>query len=75
MTIYLNCARVVLAAGALALAGLSVPAPAHADQYDFVVYLDNNGVYYSSVSGVEQLSIPVDRGVSGDLRFGVLIAV
>ena len=24
---------------------------------------------------VEQLSIPVDRGVSGDLRFGVLIAV
>ncbi|MFL0243441.1 hypothetical protein [Mycobacterium sp. SMC-17] len=23
----------------------------------------------------EQLSIPVDRGVSGDLRFGVLIAV
>ncbi|WP_244872658.1 MULTISPECIES: hypothetical protein [unclassified Mycolicibacterium] len=24
---------------------------------------------------LEQLSIPVDRGVSGDLRFGVLIAV
>ena len=27
------------------------------------------------VETVEQLSIPVDRGVSGDLRFGVLIAV
>ena len=26
-------------------------------------------------AGGEQLSIPVDRGVSGDLRFGVLIAV
>ncbi len=26
-------------------------------------------------AGDEQLSIPVDRGVSGDLRFGVLIAV
>ncbi len=27
------------------------------------------------ILGTEQLSIPVDRGVSGDLRFGVLIAV
>ncbi len=26
-------------------------------------------------ASAEQLSIPVDRGVSGDLRFGVLIAV
>ncbi|GCB01823.1 DUF732 domain-containing protein [Mycolicibacterium sp. NCC-Tsukiji] len=52
MNIYSNCARVVLAAGTMALAGLLVPAPAHADQYDFVVYLDNNGVYYASVSGV-----------------------
>jgi len=36
----------------MALAGFLVPVPVHADQYDFVVYLDNNGVYYSSVSGV-----------------------
>ncbi|WP_394329056.1 acyl-CoA dehydrogenase family protein [Mycobacteroides abscessus] len=34
-----------------------------------------NGAKTFITSGVEQLSIPVDRGVSGDLRFGVLIAV
>lgn len=28
-----------------------------------------------SASGPEELSIPVDRGVSGDLRSGVLIVV
>ncbi len=52
MSTYLNRARAVLAAGVIVLAGLLTSAPAHADQYDFVVYLDNNGVYYSSVSGV-----------------------
>nr|WP_082763689.1 MscL family protein [Mycolicibacterium mucogenicum] len=33
------------------------------------------GVLRIHLLGDEQLSIPVDRGVSGDLRFGVLIAV
>ena len=32
-------------------------------------------IEYTKDQYVEQLSIPVDRGVSGDLRFGVLIAV
>ncbi|WP_182871641.1 hypothetical protein [Mycobacteroides abscessus] len=32
-------------------------------------------VYARGGPVTEQLSIPVDRGVSGDLRFGVLIAV
>ncbi|MCX8564013.1 DUF732 domain-containing protein [Mycolicibacterium mucogenicum] len=52
MTTYLNRARVLLAAGAMVLSGLFVAAPAQADQYDFVSNLDNNGVYYSSISGV-----------------------
>jgi hypothetical protein len=29
-----------------------VAAPANADQYDFVSFLDNNGVYYASISDV-----------------------
>lgn len=37
---------------ATAAAPLTLAAPAHADQYDFVSYLDNKGVYYSSISGV-----------------------
>lgn len=52
MTTYFNRGCMSLVAGIAALAGLLTSAPAHADQYDFVVYLDNNGVYYSSVSGV-----------------------
>ena len=52
MTTYFNRVRMSLAAGSMALMALIGAAPAHADQYDFVVYLDNNGVYYSSVSGV-----------------------
>ena len=52
MTTYLNRVRVLLAVGAMALIGLFVAAPAQADQYDFVSNLDNNGVYYSSISGV-----------------------
>lgn len=49
MTTYFT--RLLTGAG-LVLAALAAPAPAHADQYDFVSYLDNNGVYYSSISGV-----------------------
>lgn len=52
MTTHFNRGRMSLVAGNAALDGLLTSAPAHADQYDFVVYLDNNGVYYSSVSGV-----------------------
>lgn len=52
MTTYFKHGRMSLVAGVIALAALVGAAPAHADQYDFVVYLDNNGVYYSSVSGV-----------------------
>lgn len=33
------------------------------------------GLHRARWAFTEQLSIPVDRGVSGDLRFGVLIAV
>jgi len=52
MTTYLNRACVLVAVGAMALIGLVVATPAQADQYDFVSYLDNNGVYYSSITGV-----------------------
>ena len=52
MTTYFGRGRLLVAAGSAALAGLFVAAPARADQYDFVSNLDNNGVYYSSVSGV-----------------------
>ena len=52
MTRYFTRVRVLLVAGAMTLVGLFAAAPAHADQYDFVSYLDNKGVYYSSISGV-----------------------
>lgn len=44
-------------AGALCLAvaaaaTTALAAPAHADQYDFVSMLDNEGVYYSSITDV-----------------------
>ncbi|MBU8833319.1 DUF732 domain-containing protein [Mycolicibacterium goodii] len=44
-------------AGALCLAvaaaaTTALAAPAHADQYDFVATLDNEGVYYSSITDV-----------------------
>ena len=34
---------------------IGVAAPANADQYDFVSFLDNNGVYYDSISDVIDL--------------------
>ena len=43
--------RVVLAIAA-GIGALAFAAPAHADQYDYVSYLDSEGVYYSSISGV-----------------------
>lgn len=50
----------------MALIGLFVAAPAQADQYDFVSDLDNNGVYYSSISGV----IDADKMTCRLLRSG-----
>jgi len=50
---YLARARTVTAALALgAAAAMALAAPVHADQYDFVSMLDNEGVYYSSISDV-----------------------
>lgn len=49
MTTHLNR---LLAFCGLALVGLFSAAPAHADQYDFVADLDNNGVYYASITDV-----------------------
>lgn len=45
----------VLAAVAMPIAAVAVAAPAQADQFDYVSYLDNNGIYYSSVSDVIDL--------------------
>jgi len=52
MATYFNRTALFLAAAGMALVGFVTAAPAHADQYDFVSYLDNKGVYYSSISGV-----------------------
>lgn len=49
MTTHLNR---LLATCGLALIGLIAAAPAHADQYDFVADLDNNGVFYASITDV-----------------------
>lgn len=40
--------------------------PAHADQYDFVSFLDNNGVYYDSILDV----IDVGKAVCRTIRNG-----
>lgn len=37
------------------VAAVAVAAPAHADQFDFVADLDQNGIYYSSISDVIDL--------------------
>ena len=37
------------------IAALALAAPAHADQYDYVSVLDNEGVYYDSISDVIDL--------------------
>ena len=49
MTTHLNR---LLATCGLALIGLIDAAPAHADHYDFVADLDNNGVFYASITDV-----------------------
>ena len=60
---------------ATAAAPLTLAAPARADQYDFVSYLDNKGVYYSSISGVIDAGkmscrlLRADRGVPAAMGF------
>lgn len=49
MTTHLNR---LLATCGVALIGLIAAAPAHADQYDSFADLDNNGVFYASITDV-----------------------
>ena len=44
--------KIICALAAITAVGLAAPATAHADQYDFVLALDDQGVYYSSVTDV-----------------------
>lgn len=47
-------------------AAVALAAPAHADQYEFISFLDNSGVSYSSM--VEMIDI--GKAVCHDLRSG-----
>ncbi|AWT52245.1 DUF732 domain-containing protein [Mycolicibacterium smegmatis] len=47
-----RASTVALCVVATAVAATALAAPAHADQYDFVSMLDNEGVYYSSITDV-----------------------
>ena len=49
---------------------IGVAAPANADQYDFISYLDNNGVYYDSISDMMDLGKAV---CTSTRRTGALI--
>lgn len=44
--------RMAVGCGFAVAAGLALAAPAHADQFEYVSILDNEGVYYSSISDV-----------------------
>ncbi|MBU9766055.1 DUF732 domain-containing protein [Mycobacterium sp. TNTM28] len=44
--------RIVMAAVVAGVSAVTLAAPAHADQYDFVAQIDNQGVYYSSITEV-----------------------
>lgn len=44
--------KLICALVAMAAVGVAAASPAHADPYDFVLALDDQGVYYSSVSEV-----------------------
>lgn len=47
--------KLAIAAAVAIAAGLGLATPADADQYDYVSELDNNGIYYSSISEVIDL--------------------
>jgi len=55
-------AGVLAVCGAVALAG-----PARADQYDFIMQLDNMGVYYESMIDM----IDIGKELCHELRYGV----
>ncbi|WP_233213590.1 DUF732 domain-containing protein [Mycobacterium hubeiense] len=44
--------RAAAACGFVVVGGLALAGPAHADQYEYVSILDNEGVYYSSITDV-----------------------
>lgn len=63
------------------LTSFTVAAPASADQYDYVSALDNNGIYYSSISDVIDLgkqlcsvgrSAPTNGVTIGPMWLGLL---
>lgn len=47
-----RASTVALCVAAAAVTATALAAPAHADQYDFVSMLDNEGVFYSSITDV-----------------------
>ncbi|ODQ95516.1 hypothetical protein BHQ17_04855 [Mycolicibacterium holsaticum] len=60
--------RGVIAAAVGAVCGaVALAVPARADQYDFLMQLDNMGVYYDSVTDM----IDIGKGICHELRFGV----
>ncbi len=61
----------VLAPAAVIAAGIVMAAPAHADQWDYVSYLDSKGVFYSTTWGV----IGLGKQVCHELRGGTALNV
>ncbi|MGB3485879.1 MAG: DUF732 domain-containing protein [Mycobacterium sp.] len=56
----------VFAASASLVAAVAVAAPAQADQYEFISFLDNSGVSYGSIIDM----IDIGKAVCHDLRSG-----
>lgn len=61
-------AKAVAAATVVAGVSLATASPADADQWDFVSFLDNNGVYYT---GGVSAAIQLGKVVCSTLRSGV----
>ncbi|WP_195166481.1 DUF732 domain-containing protein [Mycobacteroides abscessus] len=64
--IHTRWTAMLVAATACAIS-LAIATPARADQYDFVMALDNRGVYYSSVSDVIDVGKMACRMMRGAL--------
>jgi hypothetical protein len=58
----------VLPPAAVIAAGIVMAAPAHADQWDYVSYLDSKGVFYSTTWGVIGLGKQVCHELLGRNR-------
>lgn len=56
--------RTIIASVGIVAGAISLAPPANADQYDFISYIDNSGVYYSSISDM----IDVGKGVCHVIR-------